>query len=155
MFFKIKFTLAFAGLMFLSADAIADFLIDRSFSFGKIAVTNNNTVSSVQMSRSGRVAATGHIYILEIGQPGVYTLTDLPPFSVVSVTTNLPAYSSSTIPGTQQFTISSLDISDTLNVNESGTVQFEMGGVLQTSGAGGTYVGPAAYEILLNIDINY
>jgi hypothetical protein len=155
MLFKLKVALAFVGVMLLSTNTCAALLTDSAFSFGKIAITNNASVSTVQMSRSGRAAATGNIYILEIGQPGVYTLTELPPFAIVSMSADLPASSSSTIPGTQQFTISVLDIPDTLNVDASGTVQFKVGGVLQTSGLGGTYVGPATYQILLNIDISY
>jgi hypothetical protein len=131
----------------------AAFLIDNDFSFGKIAVTDNSSVSSVQLLRSGRATATGSIYILEIGQPGVYTLTELPPFAVVSVSTNLPVFSFSTIPGTQQFSVSALDIPSTLNADATGTVQFKVGGVLQTSGVGGAYIGPATYQVLLDIDI--
>ena len=137
------------------AKAHAALLVDNDLSFGKIAISNNNVVSSVQVSRDGKSAATGKIYILEIGKPGVYTLTEFPPYALVSLSADVPAFSSSTIPGTQQFTISSVDMPDTINVGGDGSVQFKVGGVLQTSGVGGTYLGPATYQIYLNIDITY
>lgn len=138
-----------------SSSVSAEFLIDSHFYFGKIAITNNSSVSSVQISRTGRSIATGNIYILEAGQPGVYSLTELPPFTVVSLSASLPAFSQSTLPGTQQFSISAVDMPDTVNTDADGTMQFMVGGVLQTSGAGGTYLGPADYQIMLDIDISY
>jgi hypothetical protein len=155
MLFKLKVAMAFIGVELLSTKAGAALLTDNAFSFGKIAITKNASVSTVQMSRSGRAATTGNIYILEIGQPGGYTLTELPPFAIVSMSAVLPAFSFSTIPGTQQFTVSALDIPSTLNADASGNAQFKVGGVLQTSGLGGRYIGPAEYQIFLDIDISY
>ena len=143
------------ALLILSNKVCAAFLIDTEFYFGKISVTDNTIISSVQISRTGRATATGKLYILEVGQPGVYSLTELPPYVVVSLSANLPAFSTSAIPGTQQFNISAVDMPDTVNADFSGTIQFTVGGVLQTSGAGGTYIGPADYQILSDIDISY
>jgi hypothetical protein len=153
MFKRIIFTSI--SVVVFSLKVPAALLIDNDLSFGKIAVTNNNIVSSVQVSRNGASAAMGNIYILEIGKPGVYTLTEFPPFALVSLSAALPAFSSSTIPGTQQFTLSSVDMPDTINVGADGSAQFKIGGVLQTSGVGGTYISPATYQIDLNIDITY
>lgn len=144
------------SLTMFASDALSvTLLTDSALYFGKIAVTSNASVSSLQMSREGQFTATGNIYILEIGQPGVYTLTDLPRFSLVSMAAELPAYSASPIPGTQQFTISAVDMADTLKLDENGSGQFKLGGVLQTSGLGGNYVGPASYQIIININISY
>lgn len=147
--------LAFVGAILQFADADAALLTDSAFDFGTLAITDNTNVSSMQILRSGKTTTAGDIYILKIGQPGVYTLTELPPFAIVGISAELPAYSSSQIVGTQQLTISAVDMAENLRVNENGTVQFKVGGVLQTSGAGGTYVGPATYQIRLNISITY
>jgi hypothetical protein len=143
------------GLIILSNKIYADLLTESPFNFGKIAVLSNASISSVQMSRTGRAAATGSIHILEIGQPGVYTLSGFPPYSIVRMTAQVPAFSASPIPGTQQFNISAVDMQDTVNIDASGTAQFKLGGVLQTSGVGGTYIGPATYQIMLDINIIY
>jgi hypothetical protein len=144
------------SLTLIATDGLsATLLTDSAFYFGKIAVTSNTSVSTLQMSREGQVTATGNIYILEIGQPGVYTITDLPRFSLVSMAAELPAYSASPIPGTQQFTITAVDMADTVKLDENGSGQFKLGGVLQTSGLGGTYVGPASYQIIIDINISY
>lgn len=139
----------------LPHETYAALITDSDLSFGTIAITSNTSVSSVQLSRTGQATATGTLIILKLGQPGVYTLTELPPWVLVSLSANVPAFSFSTIPGTQQFTISAVDIPDTQTADESGTIQFKVGGVLQTSGVGGTYLGPATYQILLDIDISF
>ncbi|NVK54237.1 MAG: hypothetical protein HWE26_01370 [Alteromonadaceae bacterium] len=130
-------------------------MTDNAFSFGKIAVTNNSSVSSIQMSRSGRASATNNIYIIELGTPGVYSLTDMPPYTVINFSANVPAYSSSTIPGTQQFILRAVDMPSSVNTGQAGIAQFTIGGVLETSGLGGTYISPASYNIDLAIDISY
>ncbi|MDC8829762.1 hypothetical protein [Alteromonas gilva] len=107
------------------------------------------------MSRTGRASATNSIYILELGTPGVYSLTDLPPYTVINLTANVPAYSSSTIPGTQQFVLRAVDMPASVNAGPAGIAQFSIGGVLETSGLGGTYISPASYNIDLAIDISY
>jgi len=147
--------IALIGIICFSFQTFAGFLQDAELNFGKIAISNNSIVSSVQISRTGRTAATGNLYIIKIGNPGVYTLTEFPPFSVVNLSANVPTFSTSTIPGTQQFRLDSVDMIDTLNIDADGTAQFKIGAVLQTSGVGGTYIGPATYQINLNIDITY
>jgi hypothetical protein len=142
-------------VVFLSSQTYAALVVDREFSFGKIAITKNDSVSSLQMLRNGKATTDGSIYILEIGQPGVYTLTDLPPLAIVSLSAQLPAFSNAYIVGTQQLTLSAVDMADNVRADASGTVQFKIGGVLQTSGLGGKYIGPATYPILLDIEINY
>jgi hypothetical protein len=150
-----QYLLTLSLTMFASDMLSATLLTDSALYFGKIAVTSNTSISTLQMTRKGQVTATGNIYILEIGQPGVYTLTDLPRFSLVSMVAELPTYSASPIPGTQQFTISAVDMADTLKLDENGSGQFKLGGVLETSGLGGNYVGPASYQIIININISY
>lgn len=152
-----KKRLLWAFLFYITSQSplFAELLTDSDLSFGRIAVTSNATVSSVQMSRSGRSSATGSIYILEAGSPGVYSLTDLPPYSVINLTADVPAYSSSTIAGTQQFILRAVDMPSSAPAGASGVAQFTIGGVLETSGAGGTYIGPAPYTIVLAINISY
>ncbi|MCV2885897.1 DUF4402 domain-containing protein [Aestuariibacter sp. AA17] len=133
----------------------ADLVTEQAFSFGKISIIDNSVVSTVQLSSSGRASSTNNIYILELGTPGVYTLTDLPPFTVVTLSANLPAYSASTLPSTQQFAISSVDMPATIKADAAGSAQFRVGGVLETSGLGGQYIGPATYQIMLPIEVTY
>lgn len=154
MWFK-RFFLALVSATALSKGVGAALQIDNAFDFGTLAVTSNASVSSVQMFRSGKTSSSGYVHILQFGQPGVYTLNGFPPFTLVSMSADLPAYSVSPIPNTQQFIISALDMVDTLQLDGSGSGQFKLGGVLQTSGLGGTYVGPATYQISLNITITY
>lgn len=147
--------ITFLTLIILPSNLYAAITTDSAFSFGTIAIPNNDSVSSIQMLRTGHATTKGSIYILEVGQPGVYTLTDLPPLAIVSLSAQLPAVSFSPIVGTQQLTLSAVDMAQNVRANEVGSVQFKIGGVLQTSGLGGTYIGPANYPISLGIEINY
>tara|TARA_B100002049_G_scaffold225453_1_gene197530 strand:- start:250 stop:732 length:483 start_codon:yes stop_codon:yes gene_type:complete len=146
---------AFFFFLAVLGSANAELLTDSQLSFGKIAVTDNSTVSSVQMSRSGRSSSTNNIYVLELGTPGAYTFTELPPYTMINLTADVPAYSSSTIPGTQQFILRSVDIPSSIKAGPAGMAQFTMGGVLETSGVGGTYISPASYTVVLAINISY
>ncbi|WP_164078288.1 DUF4402 domain-containing protein [Alteromonas facilis] len=140
---------------FLPGHVVAALIVDSPLNFGRIAITNNSVVSSLQMTRNGQTTATNNIYVLEIGTPGVYTVTELPPYSLLTLTADTPAFSGSTIPGTEQFTLTAVDIPASVPVNVSGTAQFSVGGVLETSGNGGSYIGPATYEITVNINLTY
>ncbi|WP_102795100.1 hypothetical protein [Bowmanella denitrificans] len=142
-------------LVFFSSGLKADLLTDANFYFGRIAITNNSIVSTTTVPVNGNQTSTNHILVIEPGQPGVYTLTDLPPFANVSVSADVPAFSSSPLPGTEQFTITAVDIPSTLKADATGSVQFKMGGTIATSGTGGSYVSPADYMIVININITY
>lgn len=133
----------------------ADLLIDTPLTFGRMAISDNNQVSSTTLTRNGNQSYTGRILVIEKGTPGAYTLTGLPAFTTLSLTPSLPAYSALTIPGSAQFVITALDYPSTVKADINGDAQFTLGGTLSTSGNGQPYLGPADYQIMLNIDISY
>ncbi|MBT1065217.1 DUF4402 domain-containing protein [Bowmanella sp. Y26] len=135
--------------------ANADLLIDTPFTFGRLAISDNSQVSSTTLARNGNQSYTGRLLVIEKGTPGTYTLTELPPFTSFSLTPSLPAYSSVAIPGSAQFVITALDIPPTVKADINGDAQFTIGGTLTTSGNGQPYLGPADYQIMLDIEISY
>lgn len=140
----------------LSIPVAADFTIDNPLSFGEIAVTSNASVSTVSISRSGSALSTNKIYIIRPGSPGVFTLSNYPPYTIANLTVDLPAYSAMMYPNTAQFTMTAVDIPSSVNMNAAGSAQFKMGGTLSTSGdPSKNYYSGADYVIYLNLNIIY
>ncbi len=144
------------GLIFASASAAADFIIDRPLDFGEIAVRSNTLVSTVSVYRNGSTQSTNHIFIIKPGSPGAFTLTDFPPYTTVNLSVDLPATSSMAYPQTAQFSLTSVDIPSAINLGANGRGQFTLGGTLSTSGnPANNYYSGASYTIYLNINLDY
>jgi len=143
-------------LLVISPPLIADFAVDSPLNFGEIAVRSNDIVSTVSITRNSTQQSTNHIFVLTPGSPGVFTLTDLPPFTVANLSVDLPAVSAMGYPDTAQFEITAVDIPTSVNLGPSGSAQFKMGGTLSTSGNPATnYYSGAAYLIFINLNIDY
>jgi hypothetical protein len=143
-------------LIGLSVPVAAEFTIDNPLSFGEIAVTSNASVSTVSISRSGSALSTNKIYIIRPGSPGVFTLSNFPPYTIANLSVDLPAYSAMMYPNTAQFTMTAVDIPSSVNMNAAGNAQFKMGGTLSTSGdPTKNYYSGADYVIYLNLNIIY
>lgn len=143
-------------LLTLSTAVAADFTIDNPLSFGKIVVRNNNSVSTTSIARTGTQLSTGQIYIINLGTPGVFTLSGLPPYTNVNLSVDLPASSAMPYPGTAQFSMTAVDIPTAINMGPTGSAQFKMGGTLSTSGnPANNYYNGADYTIYLNLNLDY
>lgn len=142
--------------LLVSLPSAADFIIDSPINFGEIAIRNNTSVSTLTIHRNGAFQSTNHIFIIEPGSPGVFTLNGLPPFTNVNLTADLPVSSTSPIPDTAQFTITAVDMPSSINMGPTGSAQFKVGGTLSTSGnPAKNYFSGAEYLIFLNINIDY
>lgn len=144
-------------LLFFPAHFVAaDFIVDNPLKFGEIAIRSNAIVSTVSISRTGSQISTGHIFVIHPGEPGVFTLVDFPPFAVVNLSVDLPAFSNMSYPNTAQFEISAVDIPSSVNLGGTGSAQFKMGGTLRTSGnPANNYHSGADYLLFLNLNIDY
>lgn len=138
------------------SSATAELLIDTPLHFGEIAIRHNNSVSTVSINRNGNQISTNQIYIIKPGTAGAYTLTGLPPYAVVNLSVDLPAFSQAMYPNTAQFEISAVDIPTSVRLDATGSAQFRMGGTLSTSGNSlNNYYSGANYTIYLNVNIDY
>lgn len=150
---KILFTLS---LLALSAPLAAEFTTDVPFSFGEIAVRNNNSVSTLTIMRNGSQYSTNHILMLKNGSPGVFSFSGFPPYTIIHLSVDLPAYSAMLYPDTAQFQMTAIDMPSTVNLGPTGSAQFKMGGTLSTSGNPAQhYYSGASYTIYLNLNVDY
>lgn len=149
-------TISLLLIIGLPMPVAAEFTIDNPLSFGEIAIASNASVSTVSVSRSGAVLSTNRIYIIRPGTPGVFTLSNFPPYTIANLSVDLPAYSAMMYPNTAQFTMTAVDIPSSINLNAAGSAQFKMGGTLSTSGdPAKNYYSGADYVIYLNLNIIY
>jgi hypothetical protein len=146
----------FTLLLLVSIPTVADFTIDNRLDFGEIAISRNDVISSTHIYRDGAQVSTNRIYILRAGSPGVFTLSDLPPFTNVDLSVDLPASSAMNYSDTAQFSITAVDLPSAINVGPTGSAQFKMGGTLSTSGnPANNYYSGAEYLIFLNLNLDY
>lgn len=149
-----KITLLF--LLNVTTVHAAELTIENPLNFGVIAIRNNNSVSTTSISRNGVQLSTGQIYILNQGSPGVFTLSDLPAYSNINLSIDLPASSIMPYPGTAQFSITAVDMPPAINMGPTGTAQFKIGATLSTSGnPANNYFNGADYVIHLNLNLDY
>lgn len=150
---KSLFVLSF---VFLPLFAKADFIVDAPLNFGEIAIRSNDSVSTVTVYRNGAYQSTNHIFIITPGSPGVFTISNIAPYSNVNLTADVPASSSALYPNTAQFTLTAVDLPSAINTGASGNAQFKMGGTLSTSGnPAKNYYSGANYLIYVTINLSY
>lgn len=143
-------------LVTISTASAAELTTETPLNFGKIAIRNNNSISTVSISRTGAPQSTGAIYILTPGTPGVYTLSGLPTYINVNLSVDLPATSAMNYPNTAQFSMTAVDHPSAINMGPTGTAQFKMGGTLSTSGNGTkNYYSGAEYVVYVNLNLDY
>jgi len=141
----------------------SDLVLGQSFTFtrevdlhfGELAITSNASVSSTTIRRNGTTSNTGTIFVIANGTPGEYTISGATPFVALNLSITLPVDSSAAFSGTEQLRLSAVDMPSVVTPNSNGEVTFKIGGTLQTSGNGGTYLNPATYPFIIPLDVTY
>lgn len=142
-------------LMFYLAQSTADIVVEQPLDFGKIAISSNSSVSTTTIRRNGTQSSTNKIFIVDPGQPAMLTLSNFPIYVTLNVSANTPVSSAMMYPGTEQFTVTSLDAPAQVKMDSSGMGSVLIGGTLATSGLGGIYYSNAAYNIYIDIEFAY
>jgi hypothetical protein len=133
----------------------ADIVIEQPLSFGKIALSSNSSVSTTTVRRNGTQSSTNKLYVVERGAPAMLSFSNFPPYVNLVISAALPVSSSMVYPGTQQFSITSLDMPNQVKMDASGMGSLLIGGTLATSGLGGVYYNNAPYIIYIDIEFTY
>lgn len=108
--------------------------------FGRIAVTNYNTVGSLVLNPDGSYNASPEILVLDPPAPARFEADGLPPNTAAALTVT---DANATLGGTgtgQGFTVEDFVPSpSTLVSNGAGTLVFDLGATLRSEGDGGSY----------------
>lgn len=142
-------------LVFYFAKASADIVVEQPLDFGKIAISSNSSVSTTTIRRNGTQTSTNKIFVVDSGKPAVLALSNFPIYVTLNVSANTPVSSAMMYPGTEQFTVTSLDVPAQVKVDSSGMGSVLIGGTLTTSGLGGIYYSNAAYNIYIDIEFAF
>lgn len=147
-----------ALLAFFCWSAIAQSFIftpEVKLHFGELVITSNASKSSTTIKRNGATTSSGHIFIINQGTPGEYTISDAAPFVALNLSIDVPVDSSAPFPGTEQLRLSAVDMPSQVIPDSTGSVTFRIGATIETSGNGGTYLNPGTYPFIIKLDITY
>jgi hypothetical protein len=142
-------------LTFFPISVKADIQVVQPLSFGKIAIASNASVSTTTVRRNGTQLSTNKIFVVEAGRPAIIQLTDFPIYTTMTLTANTPVTSSMAYGGSEQFTVTALEMASTIKTDNLGQTNFLIGGTLATSGGGGSYFNDAPYDIYIDIEFSY
>lgn len=150
-----------AGLVFIccislfALPAVGDIQVNQQLNFGRIAITSNASVSTTTVRRNGSQQSTNKILVVQGGTPAILQLSNFPAYTIMNLSSNVPVSSAMGYGGTQQFTITALDMPSTVKADITGQATLTIGGTLATSGLGGVYYNEAVYNIYLEIEFSY
>lgn len=107
--------------------------------FGTLAITGNNSISTLEFPRSGRnLVVSGNLIVVENGEPGRYLLTGFPPNTGIEVEIDIASMTAGGTGVPEPITVHDFDIVNVFT-NELGEAEFQLGASFSTSGNGGEY----------------
>lgn len=134
--------------------ASADVQILSPLSFGKIVVAGNVQKSSLTVSKNYTSSSTNSIYVITPGQPAEVLVENIGANVALNVSvTVLSDFSHDLAVPTGALSLASLDYLPVVTTNAYGQAVMRIGGVLETSGDGSSYVDgnySATVEIMIN-----
>ncbi|WP_396621832.1 DUF4402 domain-containing protein [Marinobacter sp. W-8] len=128
-------------LFYISPSVISAQEIEESIalSFGTVAITGNNSISTLELPRSGRnLVITGNLIAVENGEPGRYRLTGFPPNTSVDIEVDSASMTAGGTGIPEPITVHNFDIASVFT-NDLGEAEFQLGASFSTSGNGGDY----------------
>lgn len=107
--------------------------------FGALAITGNNSKSTLQLPRSGRnLVIIGSMVLVAKGEPGRYRLTGFPPNTNIELDIGKATRIVSDSGIARPVSVHSYD-TGRVRTNEAGEADFQLGAFFSTSGKGGSY----------------
>lgn len=136
-----------------SFSVLSDIALIENLSFGKIAITDNSVQSQIIVDRFGATSTTNNAWIVVPGHAAEILLSNYPPGLRFYLSANIPSPTTSSIAPTQ-FTLMSVDMAPSIDIQTSGTATIKIGGVMQSSGNSINYV-DTTYSSIIDVTINY
>ena len=121
---------------------------------GTFAIIGNSVKSSISISVNDRASRTNSIQIISSGQAGQFRLINYPPYTRLLITPLLPQITSVFAGTTEQFTLTEIDIQNSVITDSSGEASIRVGGTLESSGNGGSYL-ETIYNLNIMLSVNY
>jgi len=107
--------------------------------FGTLAVVSNGSVSTLELSHSGRViAVTGGLVVVAEGAPGRFRLTGFPPDTVIDVTADEAFVSAGGTGLPERIKVADYTTAR-IQTSAAGEAEVQLGASFSTSGNSGSY----------------
>ncbi|MFT6952136.1 MAG: hypothetical protein ACJAUL_003296, partial [Paraglaciecola sp.] len=132
--------ITFSFGLLLCCSVRAELVVEEPLSFGTFAISNNSSISTITVSSNDRSSSNNVIHILYPGQAGQLRLVNYPPYTRLYITAVLPQQSTVFVGLTEQFTLSQVDMPDSVITDSLGEANMRLGGTLASSGNGGSYL---------------
>jgi hypothetical protein len=140
-------------LVFVSPASAQTIVENQALTFGKIVMSDLNTVSTVTVNPAGSYTVDPTTYIMEDPENGDYDLVGGPPSTAYTLT--FPPAVGLVGPGVSNFTVDNFTILPaSLTTDLSGDVGFRLGARLRSSGSGLPY-SDGNYSGTIDINISY
>jgi hypothetical protein len=153
---RFQLLLSIVTLWLFSSLAWADITKEQSLDFGKIAVINNATSSTLSILSDGTQITDTNFVVLAPGQAGRYFLYNFPPSTALSITlsggSTVSEFSGS--PPPTQFSIEPYLDFGSYSTNALGELTLLVPGKLKTTGDSNPYIDGTYYRHF-QLFINY
>lgn len=155
-FFRIKpfiQVVTIATCLAYSAASVADIVLLRALSFGKIAVRHNDVVSNYSIDYNGETTIPNDIVVITQPTTAEFLISGYAPHKNLSISVVVTSPVSST-PSPEEFTLSAVDAPATVKTAGDGSALLTVGGTLTTSGSGNNYVDvtyTTQYRVIVNL----
>ena len=128
--------------------------VNVPLSFGTFAIPNNSLVSQLTISTNYRSYSTNHIHVIQPGQPGEFKLVEFPVHTRLFLNASLPQQSTVFVGETERFTLTNIELPDSVITDSNGEADLLVGATIKSSGNGGRYL-DTKYDLPLIFTINY
>lgn len=107
--------------------------------FGTLAITGNDSVSTLEFPRSGRnLRISGQLVLVASGEPGLFRLTGFPANTGIEIEIDNASMTAGGTGVPEALAVHSYDSPD-VRTNEFGEAEFQLGASFSTSGEEGEY----------------
>lgn len=146
----------FLMLVFWHTISIAEVRIISSLDFGTVAILDNTTIGFLNINESGGFTSSDHFLVITPSQYGLIELYDYLPGSEVDLTaTVIQATSTSPVISPEKFTLTNVNIVDSVLIDSTGVAQVRFGGRLETSGNSSLSFADTQYTHRIQISVNF
>lgn len=128
----------------------------QALDLGTVAVLDNSTAGTIEIDLDSFTRTSGGVRLLQVGQPAILRARGFVPERRLYIT--VQANQGGTVTervSQEQFVVQRYDAEEFVITDESGNVDFVVGGVFATSGSGGTNFRDTVFRAQYTVTVNY
>lgn len=124
--------------------------------FGTMVILDNSSAGTIEVDELGNTTVSTNFAVVDPPTYGEYQLVGFASNATLFVTTGIvQAQTTTDTHSDEQFTLTAVNVVNSINVDSDGNADFRVGGTLQTSGSGSLNYGDQTYTCRLIITVDY